>query len=219
MALCYTLRVSGHFGMAQAFDRVFLEQPRLALLYEISREISSRLDIDELLPRLLQVTLASIQGHSGSLIVLDEEQRLRHAALVIDGHFHPAPAALLTGVLEHGLAGWVVATGEPVYIPDTSADPRWYRRPENAVVDTRSAIAVPLLGRQRVVGVMSIGRLAVDAFHPDDVVLTAAIAAQAGIAVENAELFAAERRERDFSNHLREVARTVNSTLQLSQVL
>jgi len=205
--------------MAQSFDRALLEQPRLALLYEISREISSRLDIAELLPRLLQVTLSSIQGHSGSLIVLDEQRRLRHAALMVDGHFQPDPAPLMTDTLEHGLAGWVLRTGEVVYIPDTAADPRWYCRPENAAVDTRSAIAVPLLGRQRVVGVMSIGRLAVDAFLPDDVVLTAAIAAQAGIAVENAELFAAERRERDFSNHLREVARTVNSSLELRQVL
>ena len=64
--------------MAQSFDSALLEQPRLALLYEISREISSRLDIAELLPRLLQVTLASIQGHSGSLIVFDEQRRLRH---------------------------------------------------------------------------------------------------------------------------------------------
>ncbi|MFI4982332.1 MAG: GAF domain-containing protein, partial [Nevskiales bacterium] len=65
----------------------------------------------------------------------------------------------------------------------------------------------------------SIGRLPVDAFQPDDVTLTAAIAAQAGIAVENAQLFAAERREREVSNHLREVAGTVNGTLDLGQVL
>ncbi len=180
--------------MAQPYDSALLEQPRLALLYQISREISSRLDIDELLPRLLQVTLDSIQGQSGSLIVFDEQGRLRHAALLIDGRFHPAPVPLLADILEHGLSGWVVRTGETVYIPDTAADPRWYQPKEVAVVDPRSVIVVPLLGRQRVVGVMSIGRLPVDAFHPDDVTLTAAIAAQAGIAVENAQLFAAERR-------------------------
>src|SRR5258708_26301524 len=143
--------------MAQSVDSAFLEQPRLALLYEISREISSRLDIGELLPRLLQLTLASIQGYSGSLIVLDEQHRLRHAVLVTDGRFDPAPATQLADILEHGLAGWVVRTGEAVYIPDTAADPRWYLTAENAVLDTRSAIVVPLLGRQRVVGVMSIG--------------------------------------------------------------
>jgi len=205
--------------MAQTLDSALKEQPRLALLYQISREISSRLDIDELLPRLLQVTLASIQGHSGSIIVLDEQGRLRHGALFIDGHFHPDPGPILDLTLERGLAGWVARAGETAYVPDTTADPRWYHRPETAQRDTRSIIVAPLLGRQRIVGVMSMGRLDVDAFDPDDVAMTVAIAAQAGIAVENAQLFAAERRERDFSNHLREVARTVNSTLELSQVL
>jgi NtrC-family two-component system sensor histidine kinase KinB len=205
--------------MAHSVDSPVVEDPRLALLYQISREISTRLDIDELLPRLLQLTLAFIQTRSGSLIVLDEQGRLRHAALAIDGQFHPDPAPLLASVLERGLAGWVVRTGEAAYVPDTAVDPRWFQRAENALADTRSAIAVPLLGRQRVVGVMSVGRLAPNAFQPDDVALTSAIAAQAGIAVENAELFAAERREREYSNHLREVARTVNGTLEVSQVL
>jgi NtrC-family two-component system sensor histidine kinase KinB len=205
--------------MPQSIESAVLEYPRLALLYQISREISSRLDIDELLPRLLQVTLDSIHGHSGSLIVFDEQGRLRHSALLIDGHFHPEPGPLLAEILEHGLAGWVVRTGEAVYIPNTAADPRWYQPAQNSLIDARSAIVVPLLGRQRVVGVMSICRLPAGAFRPEDVTLTAAIAAQAGIAVENSQLFAAERRERDISNHLREVARTVNTTLDLKQVL
>ena len=205
--------------MAQSFDNGVFEQPRLALLYQISREVSSRLDIDELLPRLLQLTLTAIHGHSGSLIVFDEQGRLRHSALVVDGQFHPAPAPLLTEILEHGLSGWVVRNRETVYIPNTAADPRWYQPVENSLADTRSVIVVPLLGRERVVGVMSIGRLPAGGFQPDDVALTAAIAAQAGIAVENAQLFAAERREREISNHLREVARTVNGSLDLNQVL
>ena len=205
--------------MAQSFDNGVFEQPRLALLYQISREVSSRLDIDELLPRLLQLTLTAIHGHSGSLIVFDEQGRLRHSALLVDGQFHPAPAPLLTEILEHGLSGWVVRNRETVYIPNTAADPRWYQPVENSLADTRSVIVVPLLGRERVVGVMSIGRLPAGGFQPDDVALTAAIAAQAGIAVENAQLFAAERREREISNHLREVARTVNGSLDLNQVL
>src|SRR5262249_49755476 len=86
-------------------------------------------------------------------------------------------------------------------------------------IDARSVIVAPLPGREHVVGVMSVSRRPVGSFQPDDVTLAAAIAAQAGIAVENAQLFSAERREREISNNLREVARTVNGTLHLSQVL
>src|SRR4051812_44994352 len=150
--------------MTQVSTNTGLEQPRLALLYQISREISSRLDTAELLPRLLQLTLDSIQGHSGSIIILDEHGRLRHGALLIDGQFHTAPGPILDVTLERGLAGWVVRTGETVYVPDTALDSRWYHRPEATQRDTRSIIVAPLLGRQRIVGVMSIGRLDVDAY-------------------------------------------------------
>src|SRR5690349_9804756 len=137
--------------MAQFLDSALLEQPRLALLYQISREISGRLDIDELLPRLLQLTLDSIQGHSGSIVVLDEQGRLRHGALLIDGHFYPDPAPILAVTLEQGLAGWVARSGETAYLPDTAADPRWHHRSGASQAEARSAIVAPLLGRQRIV--------------------------------------------------------------------
>jgi NtrC-family two-component system sensor histidine kinase KinB len=205
--------------MTHITNNTGLEQPRLALLYQISREVSSRLDITELLPRLLQLTLNSIAGHSGSLVVFDDQGRLRHSALLINGQFHPDPERVLQPVIERGLAGWAVQHREAVYVADINTDPRWYRSPDKTYVDSRSAIVVPLIGRERVVGVITVGRLPANAFEPDDVAFTAAIAAQAGIAVENAQLFAAERRGREISNTLREVARTVNATLDLDRVL
>jgi NtrC-family two-component system sensor histidine kinase KinB len=205
--------------MTQISNHTGLEQPRLALLYQISREVSSRLDLAELLPRLLQLTLNSIAGYSGSLVVLDDQGRLGHSALLIDGEFHPHPEEVLHHVIEHGLAGWVVRNRETVYVPDITTDLRWYKSANKTYVDSRSEIVVPLIGRERVVGVITVGRLPPNAFEPDDVAFTAAIAAQAGIAIENAQLFAAERRGREISNTLREVARTVNATLDLDRVL
>ena len=205
--------------MTQSFEAPVIEQSRLALLYQISREISSRLDIDELLPRLLQLSQSLIPGETNSLIVLDEMGRVRHSALLLNGQLHPDPAAKLSEILQRGLSGWVVRNRETVYLPDTMADPRWYRQPDDSMVRAGSIVVVPLVGREQVVGVMSVGRVALAAFQPDDVALTAAVAAQAGIAIENAQLFAAERRGREISNTLREVARTVNATLKLEQVL
>ena len=200
-------------------DNSGLEQSRLALLYQISREISSRLDIDELLPRLLQLTISAIGGHAASLVVLDQQGRLRHSALLVDGRPHPAPNELMSAIMEHGLLGWVLQHQEAVYVPNTAADPRWYRSQTNSHAETRSVVVVPLMGRDHVVGAITIGRLPTNAFEPDDVALTAAIAAQAGIAIENAQLFAAERRGREVSTTLREVARAVNVSLDLNQVL
>jgi two-component system, NtrC family, sensor histidine kinase KinB len=192
---------------------------RLTLLYEISREMSPRLDLADLLPRLLTFTVEGLQAHSGSLLVLDERGLPGEAALLVAGVYVPDPLPLLREVLAHGLAGWVVRHNEAIYVPDTTTDSRWYHTDQGRPLESRSAIIVPVVGRERVVGVMAVGQLEPGGFTPDDLVLLTAIASQAGIAIENAQLLAAERRGREISNMLREVARTINATLDLKQVL
>jgi GAF domain-containing protein len=113
----------------------------------------------------------------------------------------------------------VRAQREGVLIPDTSADPRWYQPEQRWLASPKSVISVPLIGRERVVGVLTVGRLPTGAFVPDDLALLNAIAAQAGVAVENAQLFALERRAHVVGQTLHEVARTINGSLDLSQVL
>ncbi len=196
-----------------------LAHNRLALLYQISREIQPRLDLADLLPRLVTLAVDGLHATAGSLLVLDERGLPQQGALLVEGAFRPEPLPLLGEVLAYGLAGWVVGHNEAVHIPNTTADPRWHQPVQNQPVEARSAIVVPVLGRTQVVGVLSVGQLLPDAFTPDDVTLLTAIAAQAGIAIENAQLLAAERRGRAISNMLREVARTINATLDLSQVL
>ncbi|MCC7361882.1 MAG: GAF domain-containing protein [Anaerolineales bacterium] len=192
---------------------------RLALLYQISREISPRHELADLLPRLLTLIVEGFHAFTGSLLVLDERAQPRQAALLVDGEFRPDPLPLLAEVLAHGLAGWVVRHKEPSYVPNTAADPRWYHAGTDRPVGARSALVVPVVGRDQVLGVLSVGRREPEAFTPEDLALLTALAANAGIALENVQLLAAERRGRDISNMLRETARTINATLDFSQVL
>lgn len=195
------------------------EQARLGLLYQISREISSRLDLPLLLPRLLQRTLKGLPAYSGSLIVVDEAGALREAALVRAGNAQPDPAALLAAGLAQGLLGRVARNPETIYVPDIAAEARWPQADDSLGAEARSAVLAPIIGRERVVGVLAVARLAVEAFTPDELTLLAAIAAQAAIAVDNVALLTAERRGRAVSNTLREVARIITATLDLQQVL
>lgn len=196
-----------------------LERARLAILYQISRELASREPLSALLPRLLHRTIDSVLAHSGSLVVFDAHGRLSHAALIIDGQDRPADHEHLQTLLDHGLAGWVLRQQQAVLIPNTSADPRWYTPYEGYLSSPKSVISAPLMGRETVVGVITIGRLPVAGFGADDLALVDAIAAQAGMAIENAQRFDAEHRDHMISNTLREVARTLNATLDLRQML
>ncbi len=195
------------------------EQQRLELLYRVSREISDRLDLNELLSRVLRETAASAQADAASLLVVNENLNVVSSALIADGVLHSDPQHALEGVLQDGLAGWVLSHRQAVLMPDTSLDARWQRRPYDDRGGAKSAISVPLLGRTRVVGVLTLARRPVGSFVEDDLTLMTVIADQAAVAIENAALYAESQRRADAMTALAETARAVNSTLELDQVL
>jgi NtrC-family two-component system sensor histidine kinase KinB len=198
------------------------EQTRasLDLLYSISRELAGQLNLRDLLQRILQLTLENVGAPSGSILVLDERGRVTEGALAFGGKVHDHTAEQLTDTYERGLAGWVVEHRRPAVVTSTRDDPRWLQRDAaDGDGESRSAICVPLMARDRVAGVLTLVHPEADHFSQDNLSLLSVIADQAGIAVENARLFAAERERRRFASTLQEIARTISSTLDPAQVL
>jgi NtrC-family two-component system sensor histidine kinase KinB len=206
-------------AMTKTATSPLTEQRRLALIYQISRELSSRLTLSELLPRVLQETVKSIEAHNGSLIVLDDQNQVLYSALMLAGKLQPDPDKQLASFLQDGLAGWVLRHQQPVLVPNTTQDPRWRQAVDDEIAMAKSAICVPLPGRERLVGLLTMVKSPVEALNAADLSLLIAIADQAGIAIENAQLFDSERRRREISTILGEVARIINSTLNMEQVL
>lgn len=191
----------------------------LELLYRISRELAAHLDLRELLQRILRLTLENVGAPSGSILVLDEHGAVTEGALAFGGKVHDHTADQLADTFERGLAGWVVEHRQPALVRSTRDDPRWLRRPEEeGSAESRSAVSVPLIARDRVVGVLTLVHPQANRFTEDDLALLKAIADQAGIAVENARLFAAEQERRRFASTLQEIARAISATLDPGQV-
>lgn len=191
----------------------------LELLYRISRELAAHLDLRELLQRILRLTLDNVGAPSGSILVLDEQGAVTDGALAFGGKVHDHTADQLADTFERGLAGWVVEHRQPALVRSTRDDPRWLRRPEEeGSAESRSAVSVPLVARERVVGVLTLVHPQANKFTEDDLALLKAIADQAGIAVENARLFAAEQERRRFASTLQEIARAISATLDPAQV-
>jgi PAS domain S-box-containing protein len=187
---------------------------QLELLYDISRELAAQLDLRRLLQHILQLTLESVRATSGSILVLDEGGAVHEGALAYGGKVHDHTAEQLTDTYERGLAGWVVEHRQAALVRNTGDDPRWLRRTvPGGDGDSRSAICVPLLMRERAVGVLTVVHSKVGHFDEDDLALLQAIADQAGIAVENARLFQAEQDRRRFAATLQEIARAISATL------
>ncbi|MCK5053254.1 MAG: GAF domain-containing protein [Anaerolineales bacterium] len=161
----------------------------LDLLYSISRELTEQLDLRELLQRILQLTLEAVGAPAGSILVLDEQGGVTEGAIAYEGKVHDHSAEQLRDTYEQGLAGWVVENRQAVLVQDTSKDKRWLDKPdEKTDGDPRSAISVPLLARELVVGALTLARRRPNGFTEDDLALATAIADQAGVAVSNAHL-------------------------------
>jgi signal transduction histidine kinase len=161
---------------------------RFELLYDISRKLSSSLDLDKVLSDILALTIPSVGATSGSMIVLDESGQARCHTLI-----RKELATLLTEqavgqILDKGLAGWVVRHKEGIIVFDTTDDERWLALTDDHLA-TRSAIAVPLLRQERVVGALTLTHPEPNRFSEEHLDLLSSIANQAAIAVENARLY------------------------------
>jgi len=186
--LCQWIRCNGKGLSASMLNDT---RASLELLYNVSRELTSALDLHTVLTRVLFLSTSNVQAERGTVIVLDEHLRPVDAAIVMDGRLIPSTVEGMTATIEQGLAGWVLRERQPALVPDTRNDTRWLRRPDDAVERSgaKSAICVPILVRETLVGVLTLVHATPNTFNEDHLALLKAIADQAGIAIYNARLY------------------------------
>ena len=178
----------------------------LATLHEIGKETASILDLDELLRRLAEIVKRVIDYETFGILLLDEERGelvLRKAV-----NFGPAPERSRLPVTE-GLCGAAVRSREAVLVGDVSKDPRYVR----LVPETRSELVVPLLHKDRVVGVFDLESPALDRFTERDVEVLTPLASQVAGAIENARLYARIRKDEERLSRELRIAREIQHAL------
>lgn len=146
------------------------------LLSKISQEFATRLNLHDLLSRILCLTVEYVGAVGGSIVVLDETGEVIDGALAYAGKVQEQPPVKLNETLHHGLAGWVLENRRPALVENTKEDPRWLPRGWEATLDlSRSAICVPLLTQDRVIGVLTLTRLQANRFTMEDLSLLTSI--------------------------------------------
>jgi NtrC-family two-component system sensor histidine kinase KinB len=195
------------------------QKASLELLYRISREIATTLDLSTVLERVLSLSLKTIGAISGSIIVLDENGHPLESAMIVNDQLLSHTNEQLKATLEEGLAGWVVENRDAVNIPDTSQDERWLRRPDDEVTGAKSVVAVPIMARNDLMGVITLAHPKPHYLQKYHMALVHAIADQAGIAILNAQLFGESERRARVMTALANSATAMSSTLRLETVL
>jgi PAS domain S-box-containing protein len=192
----------------------------LELLYHVSRDVATALDLRTVLQRVLYEAIQNVGGERCSIVVLDDAGKAIDATIVYRSQIHEHTTQQLRETTERGLAGWVIRNRKGAYVPDTSKDERWLMRPDDAMDQTgvKSAICVPLLAREKLVGVLTLVHPKPLAFSEVQLDLMQAIADQAGIAVLNARLYTESQRQARVMTALAEGAAVMNASLRMEDV-
>ena len=192
----------------------------LELLMNVSREVATALDLRTVLQRLLFAALQYVGGERGSIVVMDDLGKPVDATIVFGKQFHDHTTQQLRDTVERGLAGWVVQNRKSALVTDTSKDDRWLRRTDDSADKSgaKSAICVPLMARDRLVGVLTLVHSVPNTFNTEHLELMQAIADQASVAVLNARLYTESQRTARVMSALAEGAAAINTSLELQDV-
>ena len=185
---------AAHVAVAIENARLFKSERQyvdtLETLAEIGREMSSILDLDVLLTRIAGLTKRLIDYRTFGILLLNE------ATQELDMKFavrYGEDATSKRVQLGQGLVGWAAQHKEPVLVSDVSQDPRYL----NLVPDARSELVIPMLIKDRCIGVFDLESPELDAFTKEHKELLTLLASQAAVAIENARLYEELRRKEE----------------------
>jgi sigma-B regulation protein RsbU (phosphoserine phosphatase) len=154
----------------------------LALLYDISLEMSSTLEVDELVRKIAAAVKQKINYHSFSIFLLDEKQGLLRPRFVIRSNERENQKLVLP--LGTGLIGTAAKMNMPLRIADVTQDPRYL----NVHTETRAELVVPLTSKGRVVGVVDLESTQVGYFTEYHERFLMTLASRMASSLVNAEL-------------------------------
>ena len=200
-------------GNARLFQDTTRRLNDLSLLHDVALIGAATLDFDQILHRTVESVRDALQLDVFGFLLIDEEAKV--------ARLHPAFLGLpdemsdFSVPLGEGITGWVAQTGRPLLASDVSKDPRYL----DAVPNIRSEVCVPLKVGGKIIGVIDAESTQLNAFSEEHVRLFSTLAAQLGMALENARLFEETGHRLAEARLIQEVMLATASTLDFDLVL
>ena len=168
---------------ARLYRRTLRQARTLQLLNEISRELSSVLVLNELLRKIGTLTKRLVDYHRFGILLADEQTQTYNAVISLkQDESMPERTTVKFG---QGIVGAAGSLRQPVVVGDVSNDARYI--PMNP--ETRSEMTIPLIYRDRVIGVIDLESPQLNYFNDEHVRIYSTLAPQIAIAIENARLY------------------------------
>src|SRR6267143_6554863 len=185
---------------------------KIAVLYDAGQAVLSTFDLDEVLQRILGIAHDYFHLRNVAIVLLDQQSRQLYVRSQIGWDEGQDNVRLSPG---QGITGAAALKKQPVYSPDVSQDPRYYCSAKS----TRSELAIPLMVRDEVVGVLDCQSDQLDPFDPEPIDLLTLFSTQASMALQNARLYSLERQRARQLEAINAIAQQSTAVLDLEELL
>ncbi len=186
---------------------------QLGLLEEVGRQVTNSLDQKEILERTLEIVVNKFGFAEATISLLVDEDILEVAAISGTQDFGYQPGfQQKTG---QGIIGHVAEVRAAYIAPDVSQDPYYFSSAER----NGSAIGVPMLDKENLLGVIYVESLERDELQSDDVQTLQALANQVATSLQKARLYERTQTHLQIMTTLQSISHTVTSSLDLDEIL
>jgi phosphoserine phosphatase RsbU/P len=203
----FASRIAVGIENARLYTQVARQARQLTLLTEISRELTSILNVDQLLQRIADLVTRIIDYQMFSILLVDPTGTVLQHRFSL--RFKESVHLKHEVPIGQGLVGYAAQTGQAVLVPDVCKDPRYI----TANPETRSELCVPLIYKEKVIGVLDIEHTRRGYFDDQHVRIMTTMAAQVAIAIENATLYERIARQEQRLEHDFELGRELQFRL------
>ena len=179
---------------------------QLELLTQVSTLLNSSLDPSVVREKALEATCQLVKCETASLFLVDSKTGELYWETALGNVGKELQKSVRLPINNRSIAGYVAMTGEPLLIHDVAKDPRHFKKAgQSSGFETRTMICVPLLVKERVIGVLqainklsSLGDRATSSKSPvfggDDLSMVLSLASQVAVAIENSRLYSGLKR-------------------------
>jgi diguanylate cyclase (GGDEF)-like protein len=185
---------------------------KIAVLYDAGQAVLSTFDLDEVLQRILAIAHDYFHLRNVAILLVDKQSRQLHVRSQV-GWDQGQDKVLVS--LGQGITGAAALKKQPVYAPDVTKDSRYFCSAKS----TRSELAIPLMVRDEVVGVLDCQSDHVDHFDAETIDLLTLFSTQASIALQNARLYSLEQQRARQLQAINAIAQQTTVVLELEDLL
>jgi len=185
---------------------------KIAVLYDAGQAVLSTFDPDEVLQRILAIARDYFHLRNVAIVLLDKPSQQLYVRSQIGWDEGQDQVRFPLG---QGISGTAALKKQPVYAPDVSLDPRYIC----CAKSTQSELAIPLMVRDEVVGVLDCQSDRINHFDSETIDLLTLFSTQASIALQNARLYSLEEQRRRQLQAINAIAQQTTAVLDLEVLL